>query len=246
MAQLVFMADGARLADFPRDLAALADWIDANPGRFTYPQPPDFTGSTFLKQALFALAPNPDLLSRPAEGSGSDAAIAALMDWLDARRPALWRQGRAFPKNYAALIGLLADGEIDIAFAFNPAAASNAIANGDLPESVRTFVLDGGTIGNTHFVAIPYNSSAPEGALVVANFLLSPEAQARKQDPNVWGDPTVLDMNALAGPQRALFEKLDLGVATLSPAELGAVLPEPHPSWMVRVEAAWKARFTGR
>ena len=30
--------------------------------------------------------------------------------------------------------------------------------------------------------------------MVVADFLLSPEAQARKQDPAVWGDPTVLAM----------------------------------------------------
>ena len=54
--------------------------------------------------------------------------------------------------------------EVDIAFAFNPAAASNAIAAGELPDTVRSFVFDGGTIGNTHFVAIPFNSGAPEAA----------------------------------------------------------------------------------
>ena len=57
--------------------------------------------------------------------------------------------------------------------------------------------MAGGTIGNTHFVAIPYNSSAKEGAQVVANFLLSPEAQARKLDPTVWGDPTVLGLSLI-------------------------------------------------
>jgi ABC-type uncharacterized transport system YnjBCD substrate-binding protein len=35
---------------------------------------------------------------------------------------------------------------------------------------------------------------------VTANFLLSPEAQARKQDPKVWGDPTVLAMERLRTP----------------------------------------------
>ena len=246
MAQLVFMADPGRLGAVPRDLEALARWIDANPGRFTYPQPPDFTGTTFLKQALYALAPNADLLSQPATGSEAGKAVAALMDWLAERHPALWRQGRAFPRNYAALIGLLGDSEIDIAFAFNPAAASNAIANGDLPDSVRTFVFDGGTIGNTHFLAIPFNASAPEGARVVADFLMSPEAQARKQDPAVWGDPTILDIASLERADRDRFERLELGIATLSPAELGPVLPEPHPSWMVLVETAWKERFSNR
>ena len=59
--------------------------------------------------------------------------------------------------------------------------------------TVRTFVLDKGTIGNASFVAIPYNSGSSEGAIVVANFLMSPEAQARAQDPNILGYGTVLN-----------------------------------------------------
>ncbi|MEM1044745.1 MAG: ABC transporter substrate-binding protein [Pseudomonadota bacterium] len=244
MAQLVFMADEARFDAFPRSMDALATWIRQNPGRFTYPQPPDFVGSTFLKQALYEVVDQPDILNRPAEGPQADRAVDALMTWLTDLRDDLWRSGKAFPRNYSALIGLLADDEIDIAFAFNPAAASNAIANGELPDSVRTFVFDGGTIGNSHFVAIPYNASSKAGALVLANFLLSPEAQAHKQDPSIWGDPTVLDVAGLPAEDRALFDRLDLGVATLSPADLGAVLPEPHPSWMMRVEEAWKKTHT--
>lgn len=245
MAQLVFMADSKHVETFPTSLAALRDWVERNPGRFTYSQPPDFVGSTFLKQVLYEIVARPDLLSAPAEGAEAERVVGALMQWLDGLRDNLWRKGKVFPKNYSALIGLLGDGEIDIAFAFNPGAASNAIANGELPDSVRTFVFDNGTIGNTHFVAIPYNASAKAGALVVADFLLSPAAQARKQDPNVWGDPTVLDIAALDGRDRALFDGLELGVATLSPADLGKVLPEPHPSWMMLVEEAWKKRYAG-
>lgn len=245
MAQLVFMADKERVSTFPTSLESLRDWVKRNPGRFTYPQPPDFTGSTFLKQALYETVGDPDKLARPAEGPAAEKAVEDLMVWLDALRPDLWRKGRAFPKNYSALIGLLADSEIDIAFAFNPGAASNAIASGELPDTVRSFVFETGTIGNTHFVGIPFNASAKAGALVVADFLLSPAAQARKQDPNVWGDPTVLNVAGLATADRALFDALELGIATLSPAELGAVLPEPHPSWMVLVEEAWKRRYAG-
>ena len=64
--------------------------------------------------------------------------------------------------------------------AFNPAEASAAIEAGRLPETVRTFILEDGTIGNTHFVAIPFNAAHKEGAMVVADFLLSPEAQAQE------------------------------------------------------------------
>ncbi|MGY8994275.1 MAG: ABC transporter substrate-binding protein, partial [Rhodospirillales bacterium] len=131
-------------------------------------------------------------------------------------------------------------------FSFDPAEASSAIASSELPPSVRTYVLDGGTIGNVSFVAIPFNAAHKAGAMVLANFLLSPEAQARKQDPNVWGSSTVLSMNQLAPGQRKAFDDLDLGVATLSPAELGAPVPELHPSWMERLEVEWAKRYTAR
>jgi putative thiamine transport system substrate-binding protein len=114
---------------------------------------------------------------------------------------------------------------------------------GELPSTVRSFVFPRGTLANTHFVAIPFNAAAKAGALVVADFLISPEAQAAKQDPRVWGDPTVLDLAALDAADRARFDALDLGVATLRPEALGPALPEPHPSWMERLEEAWKIRY---
>jgi len=141
------------------------------------------------------------------------------------------------------MVQLMADGELDIIFAFNPAEASNAIAQNKLPNTVRSFTFSGGTLGNTHFVAIPYNASAKAGALVTANFLLSPEAQVRKQDPSVWGDPTVLNTAKLSEAERKAFEALDLGIATLRPSELGPMLPEPHPSWMTAIEKEWTRRY---
>ena len=79
--------------------------------------------------------------------------------------------------------------------------------------------------------------------MVLANFLMSPEAQAHKQEPTIWGNGTVLSLDKLLAEDRARFEALELGVATLSPAELGETLPEPHPTWMLWLEKDWVARF---
>ena len=108
---------------------------------------------------------------------------------------------------------------------------------------MRTFVLERGTIGNTNFVAIPYNANAREGAMVVADFLLSPEAQARKQNPEYWGGFTVLDLAKLTPADRKRFDDLPLGIATLGPAQLGEALLEPHPSWIGAIEAEWARRY---
>jgi len=243
MAKLVFFYDSVRLADPPRSAAALGEWIAKHPGRFTYPQPPDFSGTTFLKQLLVELAPDQSALAEPASEQNFSAATGPLFAWLDAAQPNLWRGGRAYPRDYGGLRRLLADDEVDIAFAVNPSDASSAIANGELQDTVRSFVFDGGTIGNTHFLAIPYDASANAGAMVFANFLMSPDAQARKQDPSVWGDPTVLAIDKLAPEDKARFASLRLGIATLPPEELGRTLPEPHPSWAERLEREWARRY---
>ena len=241
MAQLVFEHDSAKLADPPKSILALADWAKANPGRFTYPQPPDYLGLTFLKQVLYALLPDPLILQSPA--ADADPALEALWQFLDALHPNLWRQAKAFPPNEAALGQLLADDEVAIAFAFNPGRASAEIAAGTLPDTVRTFVLDGGTIGNASFVAIPFNANAAAGAQVVANLLLEPAVQARAQDASVLGFQTVLNMDALTPADRALFQDAPRGPATLSPAELGPTLLEPHASWMTQISDQWARRY---
>jgi putative thiamine transport system substrate-binding protein len=245
MAKLVFFHDSAETdpASLPKSAKDLLAWAKRNPGRFTYPQPPDFTGSSFLKQALSELVADRSMLLKPVDEASFEATVAPLFAYLDELNPLLWRGGRAFPQNYPAMKQLLADSEVDIIFAFNPSEASSAIANGELPDTVRSFTFPGGTLANTHFVAIPYNAAAKAGALVAADFLLSPEAQARKQDPKIWGDPTVLAVSKLDAADRARFEALELGVATLKPEELGPALDEPHPSWMESIETEWKRRY---
>jgi putative thiamine transport system substrate-binding protein len=244
MAKLNFIYESARIEDPPGSVPELLAWAKANPGRFTYPAPPDFLGSTFLKQVLIELAPDPAFLQQAVASDAQVEQVARpLWEYLDELHPHLWRGGETFPASGPAQRQLLDDGEIDITLSFYPSEASSAIANDLLPPTVRTFVLDEGTIGNTHFVAIPFNANAAAGALVVANFLMSPEAQAEKQNPEVWGDDTVLAMAKLTPDQRQRFAELPRGVATLPPEALGPTLLEPHPTWMTRIEAEWQRRY---
>ncbi len=243
LAQLVFFHDSVRLSEPPRSMPTLLAWTQANPGRFSYPQPPDFMGSTFLKQALIELSPDMIALEGPVEDADYEATTAPLWAFLDALTPNLWRQGKAYPQNAARMIQLMADNEIDIAFEFNPNAASNAIANGELPDTVRSYVHEGGTLGNASFVAIPFNANAKAGAMVVADILLSPEAQARMADPAMLGFGSVLDFDKLEAADVQRFDAIDYGPAAIAFDEIGAPLPEPHPSWMEKLEEDWAQRY---
>ena len=244
MAKLVFFHDTARLAEPPRSAAELAAFIAENPGRFTYPQPPDYMGTTFLKQLLADLAPDPSVLSRPVDEAAFEPASAPLFAWLDAAHPNLWRQGRTFPAEQRRPPP--PPGRRGDRYRFR----LQSVRRRRAPSRTASCRIRcgascsrAGTLGNTHFVAIPYNANAKAGAMVFADFLMSPEAQARKEDVQIWGDPTVLDVAALPAEDKARFAALDLGVATLRPEELGPVLPEPHPSWVKRLETEWAKRY---
>jgi putative thiamine transport system substrate-binding protein len=135
---------------------------------------------------------------------------------------------------------MMADGELLLALTFNPNEAANEIAAKRLPASVYSFQFSAGTVGNTHFLAIPFNASAKEGAQVVINFLMSPQAQARKADIAHWGDPTVLAMDKLTPAERARFASGSL------PGQLdksAPALPEPHGSWVDPLEKEWARRY---
>jgi len=193
-AQLVFETDTARVPTPPKTLADLEAWIVAHPGRFTYPEPPEFTGSAFIRQIWLALGQDEE----------------ALWAWLNRVKPFLWNQGRAYPKSSAELDQLFARGEVDFNVTYTQAHAQNKIDEGLYPATVRSFVLDV-SLSNTHFVAVPFNAPNPTGALALANLLLSPALQLSKNRPDQWGDFTVLDPTRLSDADRQAFEALDLG-----------------------------------
>jgi putative thiamine transport system substrate-binding protein len=230
-------AVGPRPPDDPR---TLLEWIREHPGRFTYPQPPDFIGTSFLKQLLLLLADSPERLQKPV-GEDFDAVTRPLWRWLDQAHLHQWRSGRIFPRGASEQRRLLGDGEIDWLLSFNPSEAARAIRQGELPGSVRGVHFRGGALSNSHFLAIPFNAGAKEGAMVIANFLLSPEAQARKADDAIWGDPTVLAVDRLTGDERRLFQSTDRSPAR--PVTTTQRLMEPHPTWTPALERAWVERY---
>ena len=241
-AQLTFIADSAKTPTPPRSAADLLAFAKANPGRVSYPKPPDFHGTTFVKQMLLELTPNKAVLQQPVTPAVFAAATQPLWAYLDQLHPSLWRNGKTFPASAAEMHRMLGDGELKMSITFNPNEAANLIASKQLPASATSFGFTNGTIGNVHFVAIPVNAHAKAGAQVFANFLLSAEAQTRKADITVWGDGTVLDISKLPPASQALIRKTAPGAL----AEAVPTLPEPHASWVEALEAEWLKRYGSR
>ena len=54
-AQFVFINDTAKNENPPKSVEQLKIWVEKNPGKFTYPAPPDFTGSAFIRHVVYEI-----------------------------------------------------------------------------------------------------------------------------------------------------------------------------------------------
>jgi putative thiamine transport system substrate-binding protein len=240
MAQFTFFGDGSKIPTPPKSMVELAAFAKANPGRVTYPAPPDFHGTTFLKQVLYEVTADKTVFAKPIDKDAFAALAKPCLEFLDAMKASLWREGKQYPKSQAEVTQMVADRELLVGLTFNPNEPANLVAAGTLPKTTIAWQHAAGTIGNSHFVAIPINAKAKAGAQVVANFLLSAEAQARKNDLKIWGDPTVLDLTKLMGDDAKQFASLPAPGSVTFPAP--AVL-EPDGSFVPLIEASWLEHY---
>jgi len=239
-AQMVMIYDNARVASPPSSVAELLDWIRANPGRFTYPAPPDFTGSAFIRHLFYYVAGGYERLLGPFDQVTFDEVAGETWALLNELEPYLWRSGRTYPESLTQQQQLFANREVDFDMSYNPSGAANLVSQGRYPEGARTFVFDEGTIGNTHYVAIPFNASNKAAALVLANFLLSPEAQYQKADPENWGDLPVVSVGRLPDEWQTRFAELPRPPSVLSDDVLQAHrIPELQSRWLDAIERGW-------
>lgn len=227
--QLVFIHDEKTLQNPPRSFAEMLSYAKAFPNRLTYPRPPEFHGTSFIKALLIELTNNDPALQKPVTAETFEQITQPLWAYLDAFHKIAWRGGKQFPGGTAETLQLLDDGQIDLAITFNPNAVFSAQSSGNLAESTKAYAMDAGALSNIHFLAIPWNTNASAGAQVAINFLLSPEAQSRKGNLSIWGDPSVLSSQYLTGSAKNTQQFKSIA--------------EPHPSWQTALEKEWLKRY---
>ncbi len=239
MVQFALIYDPARTPAPPHSIPALAAWIRAHPGRFTHDQ--QFTGMTFLKTLMYGLTGGVERFQGGFTDHRYRTGREHLFAWLASVRPSFWRQGTTYPPDVAAMHRLFANREIDFTMSNNQNEVVTKVRQGILPAGSRAVLLDEGTIANAHYVGIPFNAPNPAGAMVLANFLLSPEAQVEKQRGDVWGDGTVLDPALLPAPWPARFAAAVADAAALPHDELARkARPEVHPDYHARLLDDWR------
>lgn len=244
-AQMVFFNDSAVTPEAPASAEELLEFCKKYPGKVTYPALPDFTGSAFVRNIIYELCGWEQFQDMEADYDTVKAAIEPALDYLRELNPYLWNEGKTFPESSTTVDAMFADGELVMDMSYGPFSVATGIAEGTYTDTTRTFVFDNGTIGNTNYMAIAFNSPNKAGAMVVINAILSAELQLTQYEQ--LRELPVVSADKLSAEEQAAFDAVDLGKGVLSQTELlEHRLPEMPADLVPVIEEIWLNEVVGK
>lgn len=253
--QFVCFIDTDRLSrpDAPKDLAELEAFLRENPGRFTYVRPPQFNGNTFVQTVLYALnadGSGAEPFQLRAEDLGPEEFVRLTQpgfEYLKNIEPFILGGGGSdgnrgspiYPEDATALEALFTNGEIDMGCRFGMYGTATNIENGRFPESAENIIFPKeGMIKNKNFIGIPANAPNPAAALVLANYLASPENQISKL--MTIGYVMGVDADRLSPDDQAAATEAAPSLVGVTLEELArAAVPDTNASLVDIIETVW-------
>jgi len=233
-ASFLAITDSAKVKKTPVSMQDFEAYWKQNPGKFTIPL--DFSGYTLLKSWLIELAGGIQNLDGDFNQKKYDKYGTQLWDFLNKNKKYFWKNGDTFPESAVTVAQMYGTGEVDFSFSFGLTAVDKGVKEGLFPKTTKGFVLKAGSIHNSSYLAIPYNSANKEGAMVVINYLISPEAQIEKSDLKNSGGTPVFDINKLSPVLKAKYEALPKATYGMTDKEvLSKAIKEPHSMYMIKV-----------
>ena len=232
--QMTLIYNSDKVTDLPQSREDLLAFVKANPGKFTFDN--HFTGLTFLKALLIDIAGGKDALAGDFNEEKYNKYSAQLWSYVKELQPYLWKNGEAFPQNVAQMHQLFASGELLFTMSNNDAEVDNKINEGVFAVSSRAYVPEFGTIQNSHYLGIASDAVDKAAAMVMINFMISPEAQLEKQNPDVWGDGTVLKLDRLSQEFQEKFQNIPSRKQAPNRKDIQEkALQELAPEYMIRL-----------
>lgn len=244
-AQMVLYNDSAVTPEAPANAQELLAYCQKYPGKVTYPALPDFTGSAFVRNIIYEVCGWEQFQTMEADYDTVKEAIAPALDYLRSLNPYLWNQGRTFPDSSTTVDAMFTDGELVLAMSYAPYGVAVGIENGIYTNTTRTFLFENGTIGNTNYMSIAFNSPNPAGAMVVINAMISAQLQLSQYE-HLRTLPVVSPAK-LSGEEHAAFDAVDMGRGVLSQDELLTHrLPEMPAKLVPVIEEIWLSEVVGK
>lgn len=232
--QFAFVYDSTKTPHPPRNMTELEEFVKTHPGTFTITN--DFSGMTLLKVLMAELSGSPNGLDGAFNQQKYDSLSTQLWQFINENKKYFWKEGRTFPKEHSQMDQMFSAGEILLTYGFSEGGIEEKILQGLWPKSTKGYAWENGTIKNSNYLGITYNSSNEAGAMQVINFMISPEAQLKKADPNGMNANTVLDIEKLPQDYQNQFEQIINRKYGPTLQELSKnAIKEPAPEYMLNI-----------
>lgn len=238
IAQFTFIANTKNIDTFTSS-EELLSVAKNNPGKVTYPAATDFTGSAFIRNICYDIVGYEEIENASSNKEELRTLLKPAFDYLNELKPYLWQNGETYPKEETILQKMYQDGQLNLTMSYTALLAQRNVEEGIFPNTSKSFVFESGNIGNSHYLAIPFNSPNTEAAHTVINFLLSVEAQASKLDLSNWGDLPVLTYSKLTDEDKIIFDKNNVSQENLEAITKNS-LPEVSGEKTVIINELWE------
>jgi len=222
--QAVFAYDSQFLSDPPSSLAELENWVQSNPGRFTYCDPArGGSGQAFVNSALYWLTGDPERYFGDFDQSIVDKEWPILWSWLQEIGSYV-----VYSADNNASLERLSRGEVWIAVTWEEMYLQWR-SDGRLSESIKTYIPESGLPGGADFLGIHANASNKEAAFLFINDLLTSESQNKLM--GILGmRPVRTDIQILPQLDQLMISWEDFEQYRL---------PWPHPGYKMEYKARW-------
>lgn len=244
-AQMVFINDSAVTKETPRNAEEFMEYCKKYEGKVTYPALPDFTGSAFVRTLIYDIVGHEQFIGMEPDKEVVKEAIEPALEYLRELNKYLWNQGKTFPSTSGEVNNMFEDGELVMTMSYGPYSVATGIEKGIYKDTVRTFVFDKGTVGNTNYIAIANNSPNKAAAMVAINEIISAEIQATQFEE--LKELPVVSYGKLNAEEKARFDNVDIGQGVLPQDELlSKRLPEMPANIVPIVEEIWLEEVVGK
>jgi len=199
--QLMFIYDEDMILEPPSTMDTFVETLRTAPGQFSFPLPPEKSGVLFMETFIAAYVDYEVLYETVPTRAAIEPLIKPAMDALAKLKPKLWKEGAVFPSDEDQLDQLFYEGKVSFSLSTDTNKASR-LAKAELyPYAARAFVFDDGTAGTNDGVVIAHSAPNKSGAMIVANYMISAEAQAYKYAPSKGGSVPVVDTSRMSAEE---------------------------------------------
>ncbi len=175
---VVLAYDSSRVKNPPKTLSALLDFIDKNPGQFTYNTPDTGgSGNAFVTRILQGgLSPADAAFFQTDYDPSREKAWDKGLATLKALAPKLY-QGGQYSQNNVGTLQLLGKGAIQMGPVWSDMGLSY-LKQGLLPDTIKLTQIDPPLAGGAAYLGVAADSANKAAAYAFLNWVLTPEVQA--------------------------------------------------------------------